>query len=83
MYMSSLLRFCFDVAQEHGDIYCMTMLMQCKLKSNTFNIYAGFIRSVDWLVGCFGFNGPLRQYFSLYRAVSQKREKEQRKDRLE
>ena len=26
----------------------------------------------DWLVGCFGFNGPLRQYFSLYRAVSQK-----------
>ena len=26
--------------------------------------------SVGWLVGCFGFNGPLRQYFSLYRAVS-------------
>ena len=25
---------------------------------------------LDWLVGCFGFNGPLRQYFSLYRAVS-------------
>ena len=24
----------------------------------------------DWLVGCFGLNGPLRQYFSLYRAVS-------------
>ena len=22
------------------------------------------------LVGCFGFNGPLRQYFSLYRADS-------------
>ena len=21
-----------------------------------------------WLVGCFGFSGPLRQYFSLYRA---------------
>ena len=27
---------------------------------------------VHWLVGCFGFNGPLRQYFSLYRAVSQR-----------
>ena len=27
---------------------------------------------VGWLVGCFGFNGPLRQYFSLYRAVSQR-----------
>ena len=25
-----------------------------------------------WLVGCPGFNGPLRQYFSLYRAVSQR-----------
>ena len=24
------------------------------------------------LVGCFGFNDPLRQYFSLYRAVSQR-----------
>ena len=27
---------------------------------------------VGWLVGCFGFNGPLRQYFSPYRAVSQR-----------
>ena len=27
---------------------------------------------VGWLVGCFRFNGPLRQYFSLYRAVSQR-----------
>ena len=25
-----------------------------------------------WLVGCCGLNGPLRQYFSLYRAVSQR-----------
>ena len=25
-----------------------------------------------WLVGCLGLNGPLRQYFSLYRAVSQR-----------
>ena len=35
---------------------------------------------VGWLVG-FGFNGPLRQYFSLYRAVSQReREREERID---
>ena len=26
----------------------------------------------NWLVGCLGYNGPLRQYFSLYRAVSQR-----------
>ena len=25
-----------------------------------------------WMDGCLGFNGPLRQYFSLYRAVSQR-----------
>ena len=28
--------------------------------------------SVDQDNGCFGFNDPLRQYFSLYRAVSQR-----------
>ena len=33
------------------------------------------------MVGCFGFNGPLRQYFSLYRAVSQREgEREERID---
>ena len=37
----------------------------------------------SWLVGCFVFNGFLRQYFSLYRAVFQrvgekKREKQMR-----
>ena len=39
-----------------------------------FNIHTTFkILSnwSSWLVG-FGFNGPLRQYFSLYRAVSQR-----------
>ena len=30
------------------------------------------MKTCGWLVGCFGFNGPLRQYFSLYRAVSQR-----------
>ena len=36
------------------------------------------------LIDCFGFNGPLRQYFSLYRDVSQRdREKEEKKDRGE
>ena len=35
---------------------------------------------VCWLVGCVRLNGPLRQYFSLYRGVSQ-REKEKRGDR--
>ena len=34
--------------------------------------YSGGGRVVRWLVGCFGFNSPLRQYSSLYRAVSQR-----------
>ena len=34
--------------------------------------------AISWLVGCFGLYGPLRQYFSLYRAVSQ-REGERKK----
>ena len=35
---------------------------------------AGASYNLDYLVwfGCFGFNGPLRQYFSLYRATSQR-----------
>ena len=38
------------------------------------------IYEINWLVG-FGFNGPLRQYFSLYRAVSQREgEREERID---
>ena len=32
-----------------------------------------------WLVSCFGFNGPLWQYFSLYRAVSQRVRKKRNK----
>ena len=36
------------------------------------------------LVGCFVFNGPLRQYFSVYRAVSQReRERERERERGE
>ena len=29
-------------------------------------------RTDRWLVGCFGFSGPLRQYFNLHQAVSQR-----------
>ena len=37
-------------------------------------IYTYTTGRVGWLVGCYGLNGPLRQYFSLYRAVSQREE---------
>ena len=35
-------------------------------------LYLDLVTLLVMLVGCFGFNGPLRQYFSLYRAVSQR-----------
>ena len=34
---------------------------------------AMYLLILDWLVGCFWLNGPLRQYFSLYRAVSRRK----------
>ena len=34
---------------------------------------------IGWSIGCFGFNGSLRQYFSLYRAVSQREGKRKEK----
>ena len=34
--------------------------------------YGGSIQMIGWLFGCFGFNGLLRQYLSLFRAVSQR-----------
>ena len=34
---------------------------------------------VGWLVVCYRFNGPSRQYFSLYRAVSQREEERGKK----
>ena len=52
-------------------------------KTRFISLQNDYIKLVGWLVG-FGFNGPLRQYFSLYRAVSHReREKEERKDRRE
>ena len=53
-----------------------TLLCNIEMQSTlTLMKYGGQIHLVifvGWLVGCFGINGPLRQYFSLYRAVSQR-----------
>ena len=37
--------------------------------------------AIGWLIGCLGFNGLLRQYFSLYQAVSKRGEERRRNDR--
>ena len=49
-------------------------------KGVKYQFETAVVNDVGWLVG-FGFNGPLRQYFSLYRAVSTRGRK--RKERLD
>ena len=61
-------------------IVCMRVCHVCIFSYNSLQpdekFYPPFNRfqtdQNDWLVSCFGLNGPLRQYFSLYRAVSQR-----------
>ena len=64
----------FDIAGNH--IYPIELLFD---KANVSDTEASFLDlhlSIGrWLVGCFWLNGPLRQYFSLYRAVSQRERK--------
>ena len=49
---------------------CVVILRPSAMKYVVFG--DSYVSRLGWLVGCFGFNGPLRQYFSLYRAVSQR-----------
>ena len=54
----------------------------CLFEPSQLSSGLGDPHGVDWLVGCFRFKGPLRQYFCLYIGPSPKeREKEKRKDR--
>ena len=59
-------------------------LLECKNKlKKSLKVTYNFR---DLVVGCFGLNGPLRQYFSLYRAVSQRegerKEKRQMREKM-
>ena len=47
------------------------VLVLCTLSDNV-KIFVQIFAPPRWLVGCFGLNGPLGQYFSLYRAVCQR-----------
>ena len=63
----------------------LSILMKEKCKNKiliffTFCMEFSAFKGTSWLVDCFVLNGPLRQYFSLYRAVS-RREGERRNDR--
>ena len=50
--------------------YTYKCALGCRRK--TTDIVRHYQSKKHWMVGCFGFNGPLRQYFSLYRAASQR-----------
>ena len=49
---------------------CLEIVNEYKYLGIIFSRSGSFARTIGWLV-VFGLNGPLRQYFSLYRAVSQ------------
>ena len=67
--------FCFgisSVCQSAGlGLVQVGRIVVCKQERRIFVKIGIRIYKVR-LVGCFGFNGPLRQYFRLYRAVSQR-----------
>ena len=44
----------------------------CSMYLYKHNSVDNVLNTEKWLVGCFGLNGLLRQYFSLYQAVSQR-----------
>ena len=46
--------------------------LKMTIKTRIIGFWTRTITGFGWLVGCFGLNCPLRQYFSLYRAVSQR-----------
>ena len=62
---------CFDI---------FSLIYNFSLISPSLSLSLWEMARYSCLVGCFGLSGPLRQYFSLYRAVSQ-REGEIGKDR--
>ena len=56
--------------QFHGPVMaCFSAPSIAVLENFAFSEATSYL---DWLVGCFGFNSPLRQYFSLYQTVSQR-----------
>ena len=72
----------FDIVSKYN-VGLKTLLLQDLSEPEFCGDLAYKFRKIigkNWLVGCFGLNDPLRQYFSLYRAVSQReREKEKRR----
>ena len=58
------------------------ILVRDTKEEGNHDLYFTIPKFVGWLVGCFGFNRPFRQYFSLYRAVSQ-REGDKRRERID
>ena len=65
------------IYKEHNSVKTVgVMLVVLSTLSMCFLFVPCFVEipqriSVGWLVGCFVFNGPLRQYFSLYRRIEE------------
>ena len=81
-YLRKCCSFCFQCVSFVNVYQCVRLLLPFGFEGGMWNLIVlipvltlckrNIVSSCQWLVGCFGFNGPLRQYFSLYRAVSQR-----------
>ena len=56
-------------ARDHGQSRGKSDLCRKRKLADSFIPCDNDVLPVGWLVVCFGFNGSLRQYFSLYRVV--------------
>ena len=71
-------RICVKKSDKHADMLYWTRCRKSCHKPNnsrnrrTTDPFLFTLRIRTYFIVCFGFNGPLRQYFSLYRAVSQR-----------
>ena len=70
---SSMFKIDLECAQLFQKLVGRLAVLGLTALRDSTSVYFGLSpkERVGWLVG-FGFNGPLRQYFSLYRAVSQR-----------
>ena len=69
--LDEILNLIESVSEDFPSYSCLAFILCAKQKKRMKIAVISRVRII-WLVGYFGLNGPLRQYFSLYRAVSQR-----------
>ena len=89
VFPNKVLNF-WNIFTEHGKILLIIQKAQKEVQGcfvgisycwGTIKLHKTILTLGGWLAGCLGFNGSLKQYFSIHRAISQKEKKENRWNR--